>query len=53
MAVFSVIIADADVPRVITALCANYGYQANIENPNFNPSLPVDPSTNPETIPNP
>jgi len=53
MAVFSVIIADADVPRVITALCANYGYQANIDNPNFNPSLPVDPSTNPETIPNP
>ena len=44
MAVFSVIIADADVPRVITALCGNYGYQANIPNPDFNPSLPVDPS---------
>ena len=46
MAVFSVIIADADVPRVITALCGNYGYQANIPNPDFNPSLP-------ETMPNP
>tara|TARA_R110002012_G_scaffold114455_1_gene261206 strand:+ start:28 stop:321 length:294 start_codon:yes stop_codon:yes gene_type:complete len=53
MAQFSVIIADADVSRVITALCANYGYQANIPNPNFNPSLPVDASTNPESIPNP
>jgi len=53
MAVFSVIIADEDVSRVITALCANYGYQINIPNPNFNPSLPIDPTTNPETITNP
>ena len=43
MAQFSVIIADADVARVIT----------NIPNPDFNPSLPVDASTNPESIPNP
>ncbi len=53
MAVFSVIIADDDVPRVINALCANYNYRAQIPNPAFNPDLPVDPDTNPETIPNP
>ena len=39
MAVFSVNIDDADVARVITAVCGNYGYQAQIENPNFNPSV--------------
>ena len=26
MAVFTLTIADADVPRVISALCDNYGY---------------------------
>ena len=53
MAVFSVNIDDADVNRVISAMCANYGYEAEINNPNWNPSLPTDPETNPETIPNP
>ena len=53
MAVFSVNIDDADVARVITAVCGNYGYQAQIENPNFNPSVDLDPQTNPETIANP
>ena len=53
MAVFSVNIADEDVNRVIGAMCANYGYQAQIPNPNFDPSLPVDPETNPENIVNP
>ena len=53
MAVFSVNIADEDVNRVIGAMCANYGYQAQIPNPNFDPSLPVDPETNPENIANP
>ena len=53
MAVFSVNIDDADVNRVISAMCANYGYQAQIENPSFDPSLPIDADTNPETIPNP
>ena len=53
MAVFSVNIADEDVNRVIGAMCANYGYQAQIPNPNFDPSLPVDPETNPENITNP
>tara|TARA_B100000963_G_scaffold349751_1_gene359161 strand:+ start:646 stop:936 length:291 start_codon:yes stop_codon:yes gene_type:complete len=53
MAVFSVNIDDADVGRVINAMCANYGYEAEISNPDWNPSLPVDPETNPERIPNP
>tara|TARA_R110002020_G_scaffold108047_1_gene250658 strand:+ start:652 stop:939 length:288 start_codon:yes stop_codon:yes gene_type:complete len=52
MAQFCVEIADGDVERVITAICINYGYQANIDNPNFNPDLPSDPD-NPELIPNP
>ncbi len=30
-----------------------YGYQATVTNPAFNPALPVDPITNPATIPNP
>ena len=53
MAVFSVNIADEDVARVINAMCVNYGYKAEINNPDWNPSLPVDPETNPERIPNP
>ena len=53
MAQFCVTIADPDVGRVIAAMCANYGYQANIPNPNFDPNEPIDPDTNPEFIPNP
>ena len=53
MAVFSVNIADEDVGRVISAMCANYGYEAEINNPDWNPSLPLDPETNPERIANP
>ena len=52
MTQFCITIADVDVNRVITAVCANYGYQSNIPNPDFNPSEPEDPSTNPATIPN-
>jgi len=53
MAVFSVNIADEDVGRVISAMCANYGYEPEINNPDWNPSLPIDPETNPERIANP
>jgi|TARA_R110002020_G_scaffold93766_1_gene226022 hypothetical protein len=52
MAQFCVEIADGDVERVITAMCANYGYQANIANPDYNPELPVGPD-NSELITNP
>ena len=53
MAQFCVEIADSDVDRVIAAMCANYGYQATIDNPDFDPELPEDPSTNPKEITNP
>ena len=59
MAIFSIEIADDQVDRVITAMCANYHYNSQIRNPDFDPSLEdresedYDPSTNPETIDNP
>jgi len=53
MAQFCVEIADSDVDRVITAICANYGYQTIIDNPNFDGFLDEDPSTNPQEITNP
>tara|TARA_A100001515_G_scaffold118061_1_gene100222 strand:+ start:412 stop:711 length:300 start_codon:yes stop_codon:yes gene_type:complete len=53
MAEFSITISDDDVGRVITAMCANYGYTENVLNPDFDPSLPEDPDTNPQYIPNP
>jgi len=53
MAQFSVEIQDEDVNRVITAVCANYGYNSTVENPSFDPENDPDPATNPETIANP
>ena len=53
MAVFSVNISEEDVGRVISAVCGNYGYQARVENPDFDPSTAPDAQTNPETILNP
>ena len=50
---FCVDIADDDVERVITAMCANYKYKVEVPNPNFDPELPEDPDTNPRNIPNP
>ena len=53
MAQFYITIADADVNRVIGAMCANYGYQSNVSNPNFNPGESIDSENNPEHLPNP
>ena len=57
MATFSVEIPDDDVDRVITAMCANYRYSAQVSNPEYNPDLdPEDPSFNadiPTMIDNP
>ena len=59
MAQFSIEIADDQVERVITEVCANYNYRPQISNPDFDPSLEdregedYDPSTNPETLDNP
>ena len=53
MAQFCIEISDSDVDRVIIAMCANYGYQATIDNPDFDSTLPEDPSTNPKELANP
>ena len=53
MAQFSIAIADEDVGRVMDSVAANYGWQENVVNPSFDPGQPEDPTTNPETIPNP
>ncbi len=53
MAQFCIAIADSDVSRVVTAVCKNYGYSSTIPNPNYDPELPEDPTTNPSTISNP
>jgi len=39
MAVFSVTIPDADVDRVIIAMCANYRYSSTVPNPEYDESL--------------
>ena len=58
MASFAIEIPDDQVDRIITAVCANYNYNSQIANPDFDPALEdregedYDPSTNPETIDN-
>ena len=53
MAQFSIEIDDADVERVLSAVSYNYKRPVSIPNPSFDVNLPTDPTTNPETIPNP
>lgn len=53
MASFAVEINDADVQRVMDAVCSNYGYEATIANPNFDRDQEEDPVNNPATIDNP
>ena len=53
MAQFAVEISDEDVPRLISAMTSNYGYQAIIENPSFDPEQDEDEVTNPPKIANP
>ena len=52
MAQFSIEIADDDIDRVISAVCANYNYEAQIANPDFDPSQ-EESETNPRSITNP
>jgi hypothetical protein len=52
MAQFAIEIADADVDRVMNAVSANYGYQENIANPDYDNNVETSES-NPETITNP
>ena len=48
MATFCVEIPDGDIDRILTAVCANYNYQARISDPNAidDPSATID---NPQT----
>ncbi len=46
-------IPDDKIQGVRNAFADAYRYQAIIANPDFDPELPVDPVTNPETIDNP
>ena len=52
MAIFSIEIADADVARVITAICVNYNREDTAPNPDFVPGSPVS-EENPVSIDNP
>lgn len=49
----TITIDDADVQWIKDGLVAKLNYQEQIDNPNFDPELPVDPVTNPEFIDNP
>ena len=53
MAQFCINIPDDKLNEVLTAMGAQYRYQAIVDNPDFNPELPEDPDTNPSTITNP
>ena len=52
MAVFSIEIADADVARVIGAVCANYNRPETVSNPSFDDEQ-EESEANPRTITNP
>ena len=53
MAIFSIEIADEDIERIITAVCSQYHYSAQVIDPDYTPSGPEDPAIqhidNPET----
>ena len=51
MAIFSIDIADDQVDRVIAAICANYNFQTQIANPDFDEDDDNSPTMidNPET----
>ena len=53
MAQFALEIADADVQRVMDAVAANYNYQTQVSNPDFDEELEENPLTNPRMIDNP
>jgi len=53
MAQIVIDIPNAVQARVLDAFSREYGRPDTVPNPAFNPALPVDPTTNPQTIPNP
>jgi len=44
MAIFSVEIPDEDTDRVVVAICSNYRYTSQIENPDFDDDLESGPT---------
>jgi hypothetical protein len=52
MAIFSVEIPDEDTDRVVDAVCYNYSYDTQIQNPDFDDDLESGPD-NLEIIDNP
>ena len=44
---------DTRFDLAVSALCRKFGYQATVSNPAFDPAKPVDPTANPQTVPNP
>lgn len=53
MAQYTITIPDTIVTQLINNIAIRFGYEDQIFNPAFNPELPSDPDTNPQTIPNP
>lgn len=53
MAQFCITIPDDKLQEVLTAMGAQYGYQEQVANPDFNRNIAEDPVTNPSQIPNP
>lgn len=53
MAQFSIEIPDDQLAEVLNAMGAQYGYKAQIPNPDFNREIDEDPVTNPSQIANP
>ena len=50
MATFSIEIPDNEVDRIISAMCGNYKYQAQIHDPNYDPLEEYD-HENPTLVP--
>ena len=53
MAQFCINIPDDKLNEVLNAMGEQYGYKAQIPNPDFNRGIPEDPVTNPSQIANP
>ena len=53
MATITLNIPPADEAWLFDGITLRYGYPSSVVNPSFDASLGIDPSTNPENIPNP
>lgn len=53
MASFCIEIPDESVQRVVDAVCDSYKYEAQLDNPHYDPHQEEHPDTNPKKIDNP